>query len=71
VIERREKNALRRQKARQKRRNVRQRAEQESESESEIEMDVVSRRESERRPPVLANQEREKEVMVSFLPVVW
>lgn len=71
MIERREKNALRRQKARQKRRNTRKREKHDSESESEMKVDVVRRWESGRRTPMLAKRERGKEVMVNFLPVAW
>jgi hypothetical protein len=71
VIERYEKNALRRQKARQKRRNACKRVECDSESASEMGMDVARRRELAGKTLILANRERGKEVRVDFLPVTW
>jgi hypothetical protein len=70
-MERREKNALRRQKARQKKRNACKREEVESE-ESEIEsVDIIGEEEEEDTTTMLTGRDCGKDVMVDFCPIVW
>ncbi|KAI4692989.1 uncharacterized protein J4E88_001360 [Alternaria novae-zelandiae] len=70
VIERREKNALRRQKARQKKRNAWKREELESESDAETEVDIVEKMEEEKMP-VFTESDCGREVTVDFCPIAW
>jgi hypothetical protein len=70
VIERRERNALRRQKAKQKKRNACKREKSELECESEMRVNVVRERESET-TSIMTDRERGKEVLVNFGPIAW
>ncbi|KAI4955478.1 hypothetical protein J4E91_001339 [Alternaria rosae] len=70
VIERRDKNALRRQKARQKKRNAWKREQLESESEVETGVGVIEETEEEK-TPMLTEIDCGREVMVDFCPVAW
>lgn len=70
MIERREKNALRRQKARQKKRNAWKREQLESESEVETGVGVIEETEEEK-TPMLTEIDCGREVMVDFCPVAW
>ncbi|KAI4633401.1 hypothetical protein J4E80_000767 [Alternaria sp. BMP 0032] len=70
VIERREKNALRRRKARQKKRNAWKREEVESASEAETEMNPVEEME-EASTPVMTGSDCGREVIVNFCPIAW
>jgi hypothetical protein len=71
-MERREKNALRRQKARQKKRNACKREEAESE-ESEVEMgaDIIREGEEDDTTTMLTGRDCGKDVMVDFCPIAW
>ncbi|KAI4627320.1 uncharacterized protein J4E87_003883 [Alternaria ethzedia] len=70
VIERREKNALRRQKARQKKRNAWKREEVESASEAETEVNIVEKMEEEKMA-VFTESDCGREVTVDFCPIAW
>lgn len=70
MIERREKNALRRRKARQKKRNAWKREELESESDAETEVNIVEKMEEEKMP-VFTESDCGREVTVDFFPIAW
>ena len=70
MIERREKNALRRRKARQKKRNAWKREELESESDAETEVNIVENMEEEKMP-VFTESDCEREITVDFCPIAW
>ncbi|KAI4655663.1 hypothetical protein J4E93_000378 [Alternaria ventricosa] len=71
VIERRERNALRRQKARQKKRNAWKREELESKSDAETEVDILEDMKEERSIPATTESDCGREVTVDFCPIAW